>query len=231
MCRNEGPLELRAMRLFIVQTMRYTTIEKVEYGERVEAVWWTVLPIPCSSIQSGLTIPQTASVRVQPMNDHEPQSHLEILSRNRVNRSTILVAAIPVSAFTGMLAYGLWKFLAVITIGALILLALTALCAMCGLAYLVGRWYIDLRTRYFRSTYIYLEEHGVVDAMTGRIYPLALPEPVIPGEQKPDLAAQIHFKNAQGDSYRTIAKALGVTKYEVEKTINVHRDSQAKNGV
>src|SRR2546429_6923256 len=102
----------------------------------------------------------------------QPQPHLEILSRNRVNRSTILVAVIPVTLFSGVLIYALWSFLWLLAYGALILLSISSL-------YLVARLAIDVRRRWLQSAFVYLEEHGAVDATTGRVYPLALPAPVI----------------------------------------------------
>jgi len=100
------------------------------------------------------------------------EPHLEILSRNRVSRSTIIVAIIPTTIFSLVLVYALWSFLWWIAIGMLALAALGAL-------YLIAVAAIDVRRRWIHSRYIHLGEHGVVDAPLGRMYPLALPETVI----------------------------------------------------
>ncbi len=111
---------------------------------------------------------------------HEQQPHLEILSRNRVNRSTIIVAIVPVTLFSLVLVYALWSFLFWIALGALSLLVIL-------FVYVVARLVIDLKRRALHARFIPMLEHdGVFDAATSRMYPLALPAPVVVTEEKAD---------------------------------------------
>jgi hypothetical protein len=148
------------------------------------------------------------------------QPHLEILSRNRVNRSTIIVTIVPVSVFSGLAAIALWPFLTWIAYG---LLAVLLGCVL----FLAALAVIEVRRRWIHAHIVHLGEHGVVDALGWRMLPLALPAPVKVIEEKPDMTEQILFQFEHGCSYRNIAESLGVSKHQVEKTINAHRDKQA----
>ncbi|SRR6266446_5855452 len=62
--------------------------------------------------------------------------------------------------------------------------------------------------------------------------PLMLPAPVKVTEEKGggehDYTDQILELHSHGVTIRHIAESLGVTKYQVEKTINAHRDKQTQ---
>ncbi len=97
--------------------------------------------------------------------------HVEVLSRNRISRSTVVVAIVPVTIF-------LWGFLFWIAVGALSLLVIL-------FVYVVARLVIDLKRRALHARFIPMLEHdGVFDAATSRMYPLALPAPVVVSEEK-----------------------------------------------
>jgi len=106
--------------------------------------------------------------------------HVEVLSRNRVSRSTIIVAVVPVTIFSLVLVYALWSFLFCIAVGTLSLLVIL-------FVYVVARLVIDLKRRALHARFIPMLEHdGVFDAATSRMYPLALPAPVVVSEEKAD---------------------------------------------
>ena len=104
--------------------------------------------------------------------------HVEVLSRNRISRSTVVVAIVPVTIFSLVLVYALWGFLFWIAVGALSLLVIL-------FVYVVARLVIDLKRRALHARFIPMLEHdGVFDAATSRMYPLALPAPVVVSEEK-----------------------------------------------
>ncbi len=158
----------------------------------------------------------------------QSQPHLEILSRNRVNRSTILVAVIPVSLFSGVLIYALWSFLWLLAYGALVLLSISSL-------YLVLILAIDIYRRVLHARFIYNNEHGMVDAASGRVYPLALPapSPVTVIEEKPEdeelnRAKVLLFKDI-GYSIQRIADETGIKPWKVQKwTSDYEKAKKAK---
>src|SRR5205809_527604 len=134
----------------------------------------------------------------------EQPPHLEILSRNRVNRSTIVVAVIPVTIFSLVLVYALWSFLRLIAYGVLALLSI-------GFLYIVALLAIDIRRRWIAAHVIHLGEHGVIDATNWRMLPLALP-PVKVTEEKPVIdrsqeEADILELHAHGSGFKSIAQA------------------------
>ncbi len=150
---------------------------------------------------------------------NEQQPHLEILSRNRVNRSTIIVAVIPVSLFSGALIYAIWPFLTWIAIG---VLTLAVICAL----YLVALLAIDVRRRWINAHVIHLGEYGVVDAMGWRMLPLALPAPVVTEvlslpDERPAHVSLDHWRILQlagkGMDLRSVALACNTTYYQVQK--------------
>src|SRR5215472_871208 len=104
----------------------------------------------------------------------EQQPHLEILSRNRLNRSpiTILVAVVPVTAFTGLIIYALIPFLWLIGYGMIALAAISFL-------YLVALLYFDIKRRALHAKVVHLGEYGALDAEQWRMLPLALPAPKV----------------------------------------------------
>ncbi|SRR6266567_889528 len=143
----------------------------------------------------------------------QPQPHLEILSRNRVNRSTIIVAVIPVTLFSGVLIYALWRFLLIIAITSLVLLLMSAL-------YLVAILAIDVRRRWIQAHIIHLGEYGVVDATGWRMLPLALPAPVITEVIEEDEVlkrSKILNLRAKGRSLREIEDELKIPYNQVQK--------------
>jgi len=155
----------------------------------------------------------------------EQQPHLEILSRNRVNRSTIIVAVVPVTLFSGVLIYALWSFLRLIAYGVLALLSVGAL-------YLIALAAIDVRRRWIAAHGIHLGEHGIVDAMGWRMLPLALPAPVITlPDERPSGMSLDHWRilelAGKGMDLRSVALACNTTYYQVQK-ITSQWDAQVK---
>jgi len=72
-----------------------------------------------------------------------------------------------------MLAVALWHFLFWIAVGVLTLLVIL-------FVYVVARLVLDLKRRALHARFIPILEHdGVFDAATSRMYPLALPAPVV----------------------------------------------------
>ncbi len=160
----------------------------------------------------------------------QPQPHLEILSRNRVNRSTIIVAVIPVTLFSGVLIYALWSFLWLLAYGTLVLLSISFL-------YLVAIMVIEVRRRWLQSPFVYLEEHGVVDATTGRMYPLAIVAPVTVTEDRELSAVDkliVHRSKVltayfdEGKGMHAIEKELGIPYNQVRDWCNAALALRAK---
>jgi hypothetical protein len=147
----------------------------------------------------------------------EQTPHLEILSRNRINRSTIIVTIIPVSVGSLLAAIALWPFLAWIAYG---LLAVLSGCVL----FLAALALIEVRRRWIHAHIIHLSEHGVVDALGWRMLPLMLPQPHVSvseaGRDTRDLEKEIRDLAAGGRSYRDIAKDLGISFYQVQKIMS-----------
>jgi len=147
----------------------------------------------------------------------EQQPHLEILSRNRVSRSTIVVTIVPISVFSGLAAIALWPYLAFIGYG---LLTLSVL----GACYLIAIAAIDVRRRWIHAHVIHLGEHGVIDALSWRMLPLALPAPHVtvtpedPESQK-KWEDSIRDAYAHGQSEENLAKAFQITRHQVRKIL------------
>ncbi len=111
----------------------------------------------------------------------EQAPHVEVFSRNKVNRSRIsfFIVLIPVTVLTGLVAYALLPFLWLIGDGVMVLAAI-------GFVYLVALLYIDIKRRALTASVVHLGEHGAIDAEQWRMLPLALPAPVIVTEEKAD---------------------------------------------
>ncbi len=111
----------------------------------------------------------------------EQAPHVEVFSRNKVNRSRIsfFVVLIPVTVLTGLVAYALLPFLWLIGDGVMVLAAI-------GFVYLVALLYIDIKRRALHAKVVHLGEHGAIDAEQWRMFPLALPAPVVVTEEKAD---------------------------------------------
>lgn len=163
---------------------------------------------------------------------HEQQQpHLEILSHNRVNRSTIIVAVIPVTIFSLVLVYAIWSFLWLLAYGAMALLSISGL-------YLVAILAIDVRRRWLHAPYIHVEEqNGMFNTKAGRMYPLALPPPVITEvptlpDDRPAHVPLDHWRILQlagkGMDLRSVALACNTTYYQVQK-ITSQWNAQMKN--
>jgi len=121
-----------------------------------------------------------------------------------------------------------------------LLVGLLAVVVGCAAILVVGHVHHQLAMMALRRRHFLIESSGVVAVVTdGEVRhlsaeveearrPLMLPPPVTVKEEKPDNSAMIlELYNSFGMSYRDIASKLGTTKYEVEKTINGHRDKQA----
>jgi hypothetical protein len=104
------------------------------------------------------------------------QPHVEVLSRNR--NSTIVVALVPVTIFSAIVAYSIWPWVWVIPYLIAGILALSVL-------YGVARGYVDVRRRWFESHIIQASEHGAINMATWQHLggkPLQLPAPIITEE-------------------------------------------------
>ncbi len=156
---------------------------------------------------------------------NEQQPHLEILSRNRVNRSTIIVAVIPVSLFSGALIYAIWPFLTWIAIG---VLTLAVICAL----YLVALLAIDVRRRWIHAHVIHLGEYGVVDAMGWRMLPLELspPQTIIteqPNKDDDELSrSKALLYHDIGWSIQRIAKEIDVKPWRVQQWTSAYEQAK-----
>jgi len=84
--------------------------------------------------------------------------------------------AIPVTVFTGLIAYALLPFLWLIGYGVMAL-------ASIGFVYLVALLYIDIRRRVLHAKVVHLGEYGAIDAENWRMLPLALPETIVTAEK------------------------------------------------
>ena len=156
------------------------------------------------------------------------QPHLEILSRNRINRSTIIVAIIPTTIFSLVLVYALWDFLTWVAYGVLALLSIGAL-------YLIAILVIDVRRRWIAAHVIHLGEYGVVDASNWRMLPLALPPPQITVTEQPNedddevLLAKVRLFHDVGYSIQRIATETGLKPWKVQKwTADYEKAKKAK---
>ena len=110
----------------------------------------------------------------------EQQPHVEVLSRNKLNRSPVLIMPVTIFSLVGgvLFALALWRFLFWIGVGFLTFLVIL-------FVYVVARLVIDLKRRALHARFIPMLEHdGVFDAATSRMYPLALPAPVVVSEEK-----------------------------------------------
>jgi hypothetical protein len=82
---------------------------------------------------------------------------------------------------------------------------------------------IDVRRRWIHAHVVHLGEHGVVDAVSWRMLPLALPSPhvtVSEAKDTRDLEKEIRDLAAGGRGYRDIAKDLGISFYQVQKIMS-----------
>ena len=164
----------------------------------------------------------------------EQHPHVEVLSRNRVNRSTIIVAVIPVSLFSGVLIYAIWSFLWLLAYGALAMLSISAL-------YLVAIIVIDVRRRWLHAPYLYVEEqNGVFNTETGRMHPLPLPAPVITEvptlpDDRPSHVPLDHWRILQlagkGMDLRSVALACNTTYYQVQKITSQWKTLMEKQAI
>jgi len=137
----------------------------------------------------------------------EQSPHVEVFSRNRISRSTIILGVIPVTLFSGVLIYALWQFLLWIAIGMLALLSIGALYLTLVLA-------IDVRRRWLHAHVIHLGEYGALDAQQWRMLPLALPPPVITEEKSAPVidrsqeeADILEMHTVHGIGFKSIAQA------------------------
>src|SRR5260221_4114879 len=111
---------------------------------------------------------------------NEQQPHVEVFSRNRVSHSRItLFIAIPVVALSGFACYALLPFIVMIGYG---LLAL----ATSGVLSLVAVLALDVYRRFLHAPYLQVSPNGEIDTALGRMYPLALPAPIVVTEEKAD---------------------------------------------
>jgi len=144
----------------------------------------------------------------------EQAPHVEVFSRNRISRSTVILGVIPVTLFSGVLIFALWQFLFWIAIGVLVLLTIGAL-------YLIAIAAIDIRRRWIHAHVVHLGEHGVVDALGWRMLPLALPPPVVVSEEKEEdedmQRAKVLTCYDIGMHLKDIEKSTGVKYWKVQK--------------
>ena len=155
------------------------------------------------------------------------QPHIEVLSRNRVNRSRIslIVVTIPVMVLSGLVAYALLPFLWLIGYGVMTL-------ATIGALYLVALLYLDIKRRVLHARYIPVSEReGMFDAMTSRMYPLALPAPHVTVREDKETEAEldkniIDLWKGGRHSYRAIAEDLKTNYPRVQRVIAEHKKQQ-----
>ncbi len=152
--------------------------------------------------------------------------HVEVLSRNRVSRSTIIVAVVPVTIFSLVLVYALWSYLWWIAIGVLALLTIGAL-------YLVALLAIDIYRRLLHARIVHLGEHGALDAANWRMLPLALPAPSIAPvsvtEEKPTAGElEVLTLLSKGDTQREVATKCGISQTKVSE---IKRRWQTQTGM
>ena len=152
---------------------------------------------------------------------NEQQPHLEILSHNRVNRSTIIIGVIPVTAVTVIFVAAVWPFLSWIAYGSLFLLAVFSL-------YICARLYLDLLRRRYEMRYVAANEHGHFDLDTWRHLP-ALPPPSVQVSEvselqpvdpdDPDLIERSKVLNMREDgaTLQEIVDVLGVPYWKVQR--------------
>jgi len=145
----------------------------------------------------------------------EQAPHVEVFSRNKVNRSRIsfFVVLIPVTVLTGLVAYALLPFLWLIGDGVMVLAAI-------GFVYLVALLYIDIKRRALHAKVVHLGEHGALDAEQWRMLPLALPPPVITEvitEDEVLKRSKILNLRAKGRSLREIEDELHIPYNQVQK--------------
>jgi hypothetical protein len=146
----------------------------------------------------------------------EQQPHVEVFSRNRISRSTVILGVVPVTIFSLVLAYALWAFLWWIAVGVLALLAIGAL-------YLVAIALIDVRRRWLHAPYLPVSPHGEIDTASGRQFPLALPAPRTTVTEEKEAEAKldkdiIALWNG-GRNYRDIAADLKTNFSRVQKVV------------
>ncbi|SRR6266567_3587882 len=157
----------------------------------------------------------------------QQQPHVEVFSRNKLNRSPVLVAPVTIFslALSGVLVFALWQFLYWIAIGVLTLLAI-------GAAYLVALLYLDIKRRALHARYIPVSEReGVFDAMTSRMYPLALPAPHVTVREDKETEAEldkniIDLWKGGRHSYRAIAEDLKTNYPRVQKVLADYKKQQ-----
>ncbi len=153
------------------------------------------------------------------------QPHVEVFSRNRISRSTVILGVIPVTLFSGLLVFALWQFLFWIAIGVLALLSIGAL-------YLVVRLGIDIYQRWLHAPYIHVsEQNGMFNTKAGRMYPLALPAPRVTVHEDKETEAEldkniIDLWKGGRHSYRAIAEDLKTNYPRVQKVLADYKKQQ-----
>ena len=153
------------------------------------------------------------------------QPHVEVFSRNRISRSTVILGVIPVTLFSGLLVFALWQFLFWIAIGVLALLSIGAL-------YLVVRLGIDIYQRWLHAPYIHVsEQNGMFNTKAGRMYPLALPAPRVTVREDKETEAEldkniIDLWKGGRHSYRAIAEDLKTNYPRVQKVLADYKKQQ-----
>ena len=153
------------------------------------------------------------------------EPHIEVLSRNRISRSTVILGVIPVTLFSGLLVFALWQFLFWIAIGVLALLSIGAL-------YLVVRLGIDIYQRWLHAPYIHVsEQNGMFNTKAGRMYPLALPAPRVTVHEDKETEAEldkniIDLWKGGRHSYRAIAEDLKTNYPRVQKVLADYKKQQ-----
>jgi len=143
----------------------------------------------------------------------QQQPHLEVFSRNRISHSTVILGVVPVTLFSGMLIYALWQFLFWIAIGVLVLLLVGAL-------YLVALLFVDIYQRWLHAPYIHVsEQNGMFNTKAGRMYPLALPPPIVVTEEEDEdmQRAKVLLCYDTGMHLKEIEKTTGVKYWKIQK--------------
>jgi hypothetical protein len=166
------------------------------------------------------------------MSTTEQQPHLEILSRNKVNRSTIIVAVVPVLAVSVVFIAAIWPHLAEIGL-MLELLLLILVCCLAVLLVVGAIWVIcaariELRRRDLQSRVInagdvvaLFDASGSLTVHLSAQHEMAklLPAPKVEIREEQSVDDVVKELYDHGSSEETIASSLGITRHKVRKVL------------
>jgi len=153
------------------------------------------------------------------------QPHVEVLSRNRINRSTIIVALPFTIAGAAVLVMTVLPHLGIIWLMIEFVAAVAAIVASAYALRLIAGWYIELREQWFKSRTMPATEHGIFDLERRQHLP-ALPAPSVQvsevagssaEKQEPAWHDIVNRHFHQGQTYQEIEAATGMKKWKVQE--------------